>query len=432
MLLSVIIPVFNREKKILECLNSIAAQRNFSKDDFEVIVVDDCSTDGTFSVLQNYSDIKNFWFFGTDENSGTASTPRNIGLQYARGEYVLFIDSDDKLAPYYFEKFAYVVDKGKVDMVVMPFFAATRGVGITFFQEHKEDLLNIDLGTATRISDRLRGNAFIVGRPIKRQLISENHFEFPVLRSMEDQIFCRLIWGVSKTISIVGNDKPYYIYEDARGISRRATYPLGQYRFVKNVIYMVMNCENIPKEKKIICTNSCLSMPHMIRYFENKEFLSYFTDEDVELIKEIKKSAAELKVEIGTAAKYLYYSVLNYYNQKNTLLELEAVVADRKKYFTETGKTIDENEKRLYTCYLFEQGQDKILKKCGEECTEMVIAAKNDNNDELKNEISDLFYHIMVLCVEKNLPFSDVLSVLDERRKKIGNCKVFKQIDKNS
>ncbi|MDR0918233.1 MAG: phosphoribosyl-ATP diphosphatase [Oscillospiraceae bacterium] len=128
----------------------------------------------------------------------------------------------------------------------------------------------------------------------------------------------------------------------------------------------------------------------------------------------------------------MYYSVLNYYNQKNTLLELEAVVADRKKYFTETGKTIDENEKRLYTCYLFEQGQDKILKKCGEECTEMVIAAKNDNNDELKNEISDLFYHIMVLCVEKNLPFSDVLSVLDERRKKIGNCKVFKQIDKNS
>lgn len=82
-----------------------------------------------------------------------------------------------------------------------------------------------------------------------------------------------------------------------------------------------------------------------------------------------------------------------------------------------------------YTCYLFDKGIDKILKKCGEECTEMVIAAKNHDNDELKNEISDLLYHIMVLCVEENLPFSEVEAVLEERSKKIGNLKVFKQVD---
>ena len=49
-------------------------------------------------------------------------------------------------------------------------------------------------------------------------------------------------------------------------------------------------------------------------------------------------------------------------------------------------------EEGSYTCYLFEKGIDKILKKCGEECTEMVIAAKNSDNDELKNEIAADFY----------------------------------------
>ncbi len=82
-----------------------------------------------------------------------------------------------------------------------------------------------------------------------------------------------------------------------------------------------------------------------------------------------------------------------------------------------------------YTFYLFSQGENKILKKCGEECTEMVIAAKNHDNNELKNEISDLLYHIMVLCAEENLPFSEVEAVLEERSKKIGNLKVLKQVD---
>ena len=75
------------------------------------------------------------------------------------------------------------------------------------------------------------------------------------------------------------------------------------------------------------------------------------------------------------------------------------------------------------------QGENRILKKCGEECTEMVIAAKNHDNNELKNEISDLLYHIMVLCAEENLPFSEVEAVLEERSKKIGNLKVLKQVD---
>ena len=85
-----------------------------------------------------------------------------------------------------------------------------------------------------------------------------------------------------------------------------------------------------------------------------------------------------------------------------------------------------------YTCYLFEKGLDKILKKCGEECSEMIIAAKNMDNDELKNEISDLVYHVLVLMAQQNLSLEEVEEVLEQRRRKIGNLKQFHVSDHNT
>lgn len=106
----------------------------------------------------------------------------------------------------------------------------------------------------------------------------------------------------------------------------------------------------------------------------------------------------------------------------NVLRDLYETVVTRK----------GEKKEGSYTCYLFEKGIDKILKKCGEECTEMVIAAKNQDNDELKNEIGDLLYHIMVMCVERGLPWEEVEEVLAERSEKTGNLKQFHQTDKNT
>lgn len=106
----------------------------------------------------------------------------------------------------------------------------------------------------------------------------------------------------------------------------------------------------------------------------------------------------------------------------NSLHDLYEVVADRKENYEEGS----------YTCYLFEKGLDKILKKCGEECSEMIIAAKNKDNDELANEMCDLLYHMTVLMLENGIKLEDVMQILDERSKKIGNLKQFHQTDKNS
>ena len=107
--------------------------------------------------------------------------------------------------------------------------------------------------------------------------------------------------------------------------------------------------------------------------------------------------------------------------------EIFEVIKERKKQY-ENG-TAAENS---YTCYLFEKGVDKICKKVGEEATETVIAAKNGDNDELMNEINDLLYHVMVLCANQGLEWTEVERILDEKKKKIGNLKKFHTVDKNS
>ena len=88
------------------------------------------------------------------------------------------------------------------------------------------------------------------------------------------------------------------------------------------------------------------------------------------------------------------------------MLEDYKIIMDRK-----------ENPKEgSYTNYLFDKGIDKILKKVGEECTEIVIAAKNPDKEEIKYEISDFLYHMMVLMVECDIDWSDITKELVNRR----------------
>ena len=87
------------------------------------------------------------------------------------------------------------------------------------------------------------------------------------------------------------------------------------------------------------------------------------------------------------------------------LYELEKVIAEREA----------ERPEGSYTTYLFEKGVDKILKKVGEEAAEVIIAAKNRDSEELKWEVSDLFFHVLVLLKEQNLPFSEIQKNLRER-----------------
>jgi len=81
-----------------------------------------------------------------------------------------------------------------------------------------------------------------------------------------------------------------------------------------------------------------------------------------------------------------------------------------------------------YTNYLYTKGLDKILKKVGEESTEVVLAAKNADKDEISLEVADLLYHLAVLLVETEVSPQDVEAVLIERQGKISKTTDRKEI----
>lgn len=97
----------------------------------------------------------------------------------------------------------------------------------------------------------------------------------------------------------------------------------------------------------------------------------------------------------------------------NALRELYNTILERKEGANEGS----------YTAYLFEKGKTKILKKIGEESTEVVISALEEDKANQVNEICDLTYHVMVLMAELDIPLEMVEEELKKRSEKIGNFK---------
>ena len=104
------------------------------------------------------------------------------------------------------------------------------------------------------------------------------------------------------------------------------------------------------------------------------------------------------------------------------LKDMYEVILDRKKNPMEGS----------YTCYLFEKGLDKILKKVGEESAETIIAAKNNVKEDTVGEINDLFYHVLVMMAELDIPLEDVMQEMEKRSEKIGNLKKMHVSDHNT
>jgi teichuronic acid biosynthesis glycosyltransferase TuaG len=95
-IVSIITPCYNSESYIKETINSVI-QQTFKE--WELIIVDDCSTDSSPEIIKSFCFDKRIKYFKTERNSGSPALPRNIGIQESRGEYIAFLDSDDLWLP---------------------------------------------------------------------------------------------------------------------------------------------------------------------------------------------------------------------------------------------------------------------------------------------------------------------------------------------
>ena len=106
-----------------------------------------------------------------------------------------------------------------------------------------------------------------------------------------------------------------------------------------------------------------------------------------------------------TDIKQLRITIPESLNYSDVFNDVMNVIEDRRQHPKEGS----------YTNYLFDKGIDKILKKCGEEATEIIIAAKNPDPEEIKYEISDFLYHVMVLMVLRGVTWEDIVKELANR-----------------
>ena len=113
--ISVIIPVFNTEKYIGNCINSVIAQ---TLKDIEIICVNDCSADNSLEILQNFAKKDNrIKIIDLKENKGV-SNARNTGIDLAQGEYIYLIDSDDWLDTNYLEEMLKKIKETKSNVII--------------------------------------------------------------------------------------------------------------------------------------------------------------------------------------------------------------------------------------------------------------------------------------------------------------------------
>ena len=201
--ISVIIPMYNAEKFIRQCLISVLASK-FK--DYEVLVVDDCSTDNSVAEVEKL--LPHFdgrlKLLSTEKNSGGAGIPRNIGIKNAAGKYVTFIDNDDMILPTALGDFFDAAENFNADVVhtVKAYvFYYVEGKNFNRADLQLQSDSSDDFSTTPRLDiedlrermkDYVEEKYFWLpwGKFYRREFLIENKIDFPQMRFSEDMVFC--------------------------------------------------------------------------------------------------------------------------------------------------------------------------------------------------------------------------------------------------
>lgn len=204
-MISVIIPVYNVENYLEECLESLLKQ---TYKETEIIIIDDGSTDKSMEIIKSYSKKFNKFNLISQENSGVAQV-RNIGLSKASGEYVLFVDSDDFLEPLMIETMYNKAAYNRSDIVICDYYI--------YYDANKKIIAKYDCNAFVYSGDevikmmtefKIQGQLW--NKMFKRETLIKNNFHFEKGRIIED------IFPVFKLIENCSNitfiNKPLYYY----------------------------------------------------------------------------------------------------------------------------------------------------------------------------------------------------------------------------
>lgn len=231
--ISIVIPMYNTEKYIRQCLISVLTQKF---QDYEVIIVDDCSKDNSVAEVEKLTEHFDgrLKLIKRDKQSGCAGIPRNQGIKAAKGKYIVFLDSDDMLLPTTLRDYFTIAEETKADVLHTEKVLIFNDDGKREFKRDElvlaaneagdfvEDITFENNDLAERIS-RYHKKFFFWppwGKFFKRDLLIKNNITFPAMRMSEDMIFCFKCLCLAK--NYVRIPQITYIYRERQGSFMRS------------------------------------------------------------------------------------------------------------------------------------------------------------------------------------------------------------------
>ncbi len=213
MKLSIIIPVYNVERFLPQCLDSVFAQ---TIENFEVICINDGSKDSSLSILQKYAEGHSNLRVVDQENHGLGYT-RNVGIDCAEGDYIAFVDSDDFVAPDMFEKMVGKMERTNAEVAISNPYLFDHNSGE--IRPYRNMLSFYRFSLLGGFSPLEHPGVFTFlgawDKVYKRSFLNENNIRFPVNRIYEDAPFSYQSLALAKTVTVV--KESYYFYRKNAG-----------------------------------------------------------------------------------------------------------------------------------------------------------------------------------------------------------------------
>lgn len=215
---SIILPVYNAESTLHRCIESIIKQ---PCTDYELLLINDGSTDGSDAICREYANTYSCVRYFVKENGGVSSA-RNLGLEQAEGEYILFVDSDDYVSENYFSVISDALDNNVVDLLM---FGYCSFGSISAEWDTGEFNENTEVGIAIRVSSAMQQYLFssLWSKAFKRHIIEQYNMCFANdLAIGEDQAFIFTYAMHIRSIGSIGNRLYNVDVSDRNSLSRKA------------------------------------------------------------------------------------------------------------------------------------------------------------------------------------------------------------------
>lgn len=209
--ISIIIPVFNAENYLEDCMQSISNQ---SFDDFEILTINDGSTDYSLKILNEFQEKEPRLKIFSQENKGV-SVARNLGLENAKGEYITFIDADDWLHPETLEHYIEIVENEDSDIVISQFLTKKSTEKQTELSVENFDKEDIEQKIFPKFIETDVYNS-VCNKFYKKELIKKSNSQFPIgVRIAEDAQFNHQVFSLAQKITETQFQS--YFYREVEG-----------------------------------------------------------------------------------------------------------------------------------------------------------------------------------------------------------------------